>query len=172
MEMKRRKQEKYETEEQAEIKKFIIVLLGLVIIIVGIYFFTRAFVTKDLFNKGEDVTYTEGTINYDTVIVGNMLSRPYTEYYVMAFDSESTQANYYNTVVSKYTKEEKASKVYYLDLNNELNKPYVATDENRSTSYKSLDELKFGELTLIKVKNEKVTKFITNIEDIKKEFGI
>lgn len=170
--MKKEKNRKYVTEEQAEIKRFIFVLVGLIIIIVGIYFFTRAFITKDLFNKTSDVKYTEGQINYDVAIVGNMLNRPLTEYYIMAFAGTSTQVNYYNTVVSKYLNEENALKVYYIDLDNALNKDYVAKDEKASTTFKSIDELKFGEITLLKVKNGKVTKFITNVDDIKNELNI
>jgi len=166
------KNKKIETEEQKEIKKFIFVILGLVIILVGIYFFTRAFVTKDLFNTSEK-TYQEGTINYDIAIVGNMLTRPNKEYYVMAFHSDNADAIYYNALIGKYMQKEKAEKVYYIDLDNALNKKYVAEkEEEKSTSFKTIKDLKLGELTLLKVKEGKVTKYITNIEEIKKELDI
>ena len=156
-----------------EIKKFIFVILGLVIIIVGIYFFTRAFVTKDLFKDASEKTYQEGTINYDVAIVGNMLNRPNTEYYVIAFNGEEAEAIYYNTLVNKYMQNEKALKVYYVDTENELNKKYVAeNEESKSTSFTSLDKLKLGNITLIKVKNGKVSNYITSVDSIKKEWNI
>lgn len=171
--MKKDKKIKYVTEEQKEVKKFICVLLGLVLVIVGVYFFTRVFITKDLFNnKTNEVTYTDGTINYDVAIVGNMLNRPYDEYYLMAFDSESTKVNYYNTLASMYISSKKSLKLYHIDLANELNKKYIAEDNNISKKFESIDKLKLGEVTLIKVKNKKVTKFITNIEDIAKELTV
>ncbi len=171
--MKKNKKMKFETEEQKEIKKFIFVILGLVIIITGIYFFTRAFITKDLFkNKNANAEYTSGVINYDVAIVGTMLNRPQEEYYVLAFNSEDTNVNYYNALVSKYTAKEESLKIYHIDLSNELNKEYVATDENISTKFDSIDNLKLGKITLIKVKNQKVTKFITNIDKIKEELTI
>lgn len=166
------KVKKYETEEQMEVKKFIFVLLGIILIVVGIYFFTRAFVTKDLFKQASDVTYTSGTVNYDVAVVGTMLNRSDKEYYVVAYSSENNSATYYNTLLSKYLNNEDAMKVYYLDLNNELNKEYVATDENISKSFTSIKELKFGNITLLKVKDGKVTKFITDLEKIKVELGI
>ena len=95
------KVKKYETEEQMEVKKFIFVLLGIVLIVVGIYFFTRAFVTKDLFKQASDVTYTSGTVNYDVAVVGTMLNRSDKEYYVVAYSSENNNATYYNTLLSK-----------------------------------------------------------------------
>ncbi len=167
------KKEKFETEEQKEIKKFIMVLVGLIIIIIGIYFFTRAFVTKDLFkDKTSEKEYTTGVINYDVAIVGNMLNKPQAEYYVLAYNSENTQSGYYQTIASKYKSNEKALKVYTLDLNNALNKSYVGTEEDKSTKFTSLEELKFGEVTLMKIKNGKVSKFITNIDNIKKELAV
>lgn len=170
------KNRKYETEEQQEIKKFIFVLLGIIIIIVGIYFLTRAFVTKDLFkNTDISLNYETGVIDYDIAIVGNMLSKSQSEYYVMLFGSEETEAIYYNALVTKYMneKKEKALKVYYVDLENHLNKKYIATnEEEKSTSFTSIHELKLGSLTLVKVKNGKVSKFLTTEETIKKEFGI
>lgn len=171
----KKENKKYVTEEQKEIQKFLLVLLGLVIIIIGIYFFTRVFVTKDLFKENER-DYQVGAINYDLAIVGNMLSKPYNEYYVMAFSNEDTQATYYNTLVSKYLseKKDKALKVYYLDLSDALNKKYVSEDGNSSTLSKnfSLDDLKLGEITLMYVKDGKLSKIITDIDAIKKEWGI
>ena len=170
--MKKNKNIKYETEEQKEVKKFIFVVIGLVIVIIGVYLFTKAFVTKDLFDDKNNTDYTEGIINYDTAIVGNMLNRPYAEYYLIAFDSKSLQQNYYSTLISKYKSNEKSLKVYQIDLSNELNKQYKAQDGNESKNFESIDKLKLGEVTLIKVKNKKVTKFVTNLDEIAKELTI
>lgn len=170
--MKKNKIKKYETEEQMEVKKFIFVLVGLVIILVGVYFFTRAFVTKDLSKKTEDVSYTEGKVNYNAVIVGTLLNRPNKEYYVIAYSSEGASASYYNTLTSKYVSKESALPMYYLDLENELNKDYMASDENASKSFTNIKDLKLGSLTLIKVKEGKVAKFMINEEEMKKELGI
>lgn len=172
--MNKIKKEKYETEEQKEVKKFIFVVIGLVIIIVGVYLFTRAFVTKDLFNNKENnETYTEGIINYDVAIVGNMLNRPYDEYYLIAFDSENTRVNYYNAIVNNYVYAKDSIKIYHIDLANELNKKYISKeDETISNKFESIEKLKLGEITLIKVKNGKVTKYLTTIDKIKEELTI
>ncbi len=165
---------KYATEEQKEVKKFIFLVLGLVLIIVGIYFFTRAFVTKDLNKKEENgYTYTEGSVNENIVIAGTMLNRPEKEYYIAAFSGEDVNLSYYNVIISKYTEEEKALKVYHLNLDNELNQKYRASEgETASTKFTNLEELKLGKFTLIKVKDGKVTKFITDIEKAKSELTI
>lgn len=172
--MNKNKQVKFETEEQKEIKKFICVLVGLIVIVVGIYFFTRAFITKDLFdNNKNEISYQEGAFNSDIATVGTMLNRPYEEYYLIAFDSDGTKVNYYNTLVSKYMSSKDSLKIYHIDLANELNKKYVAVeDEKITTKFDSISNLKLGEITLVKVKNKKVVKFLTNIEDISKELTV
>lgn len=171
--MKKVKIKKYETEEQLEIKKFVFVLMGLIFIIIGIYFFTRAFVTKDLFKNTDEISYTEGKINYNAIVVGTMLNRPYKEYYVIAYSNEDNEASYYNTIVSKYTQKTKKEKIYYLDTENAMNQKYVAKElEEASKSFTDIKNLKLGNITLLKIKSGKVEKYITNIEDIKKEFDI
>lgn len=99
--MSKNKLGKIETEEQAEIKKFILVLGGLIVILVGIYFFTRAFVTKDLFNKkkSDEINYQVGVISDTNIIVGNLLNRPYEEYYALAFSSKSNLVGYYLSLI-------------------------------------------------------------------------
>ena len=67
---KRIKKESYQTEEQLEIKKFLIILLVVVILVGIVYLFTRIFVTKDLFNKNEEKTIIPGEINYDKTTIG------------------------------------------------------------------------------------------------------
>lgn len=171
--MKKIKQQKYVTEEQLEIKKFIIVLLGLVLIIVGIYFFTRAFVTKDLGKKESDITYQTGAIDYSTAIVGTMLNRPVSEYYVFAFKKTNEKAAEYQQYITDYRNQAKSLHIYTVDLDNELNKKYVAGENDSvSKSFESLDKLKLGNITVIKVKDGKVEKFLTKTKDIKKELKL
>lgn len=161
-----------QTTEQLEVKKFLFVLLGLIIILVGVYYFTRAFVTKDLIKTTSEVNYQDGIINYNVVVVGTMLNRVENEYYVMAFSGKDIKTAEYNTLISKYGKVEKSLKVYYLDTDNELNKKYVATDDKVSTTFTNLKELKLGNLTLLKIKEGKVVKLLTSEDKIKKEFNV
>ena len=102
------KVEKVQSEEQIEIARFIRILIILVVLILGIYFFTRIFVTKDLFNsKDENPSATPGVINYDTTLIGSMLSKPEKEYYVIAYSSEDiTNSIYYSGLVTNYKKNE------------------------------------------------------------------
>lgn len=169
-ETKRIKKEKYHTDEQLEAIRFVKILLVLVILIVGIYFLTRAFVTKDLFNKKETDNTVQGEINYNTTLIGSMFSKPEEEYYVMIYDTENINAVYYSGLASNYSRKEKALKVYFADLNNGLNKKYVAKEnENVNVNTIDFDEFKVGELALIKVSKGKIVKALTEEEEIAKE---
>ena len=69
------------TEEQKEIKKFLLILGIVIILVIGVYFFTKIYVVKDTNDK--DDTKTEVTFNYNKTILGSLFNRPYDEYYVI-----------------------------------------------------------------------------------------
>jgi hypothetical protein len=75
----------YATSDQEDVKKFIIVVLVVAGLLVGVYFLTRIFVTKDLIPKEE--TVTPGEVNYNVATVGTMLNRPYDSYYVLIYST-------------------------------------------------------------------------------------
>ena len=61
------------TEEQIELKKFIIILLGVFIIIVATYFLTRNVVDKNSKNNTENNKKAEVTFDYSKIILGELL---------------------------------------------------------------------------------------------------
>lgn len=172
----------YSTGEQAEVKKFIIVVLVVLLCVVGIYFLTRAFVTKDLFkHETNQEEVIKGEVNNDVAIVGTIMNRPYDEYYVAVYDS--TGKNNYemaNNVVSKY-KNLKKLHIYRVDLHEHMNKDYYKPEEV-NTKATGVDDFKFGDTTLLKIKRTKnkdgetytykIVKYITEIDQIKKELGV
>lgn len=154
------------TEEGNEIKTFIIIITIIVVLIGAVYGVTELLKKKD--NEPES-KITEGKIDYDKISVGTMLNRPYDEYYVMVYDSSKTEAVLYSTILSQYSQKEKGLKIYYCDLDNKLNAPYynVNNDGKSNSKAKTISELNFGELTLIKVKNGKINNYIEDFDKIK-----
>lgn len=165
---------KYQTAEQQEIKKFIIVILVVIACVGVVYFVTRAFVTKDLFTESENETkdVVSGTVNYEVAIMGQLLNRPYDEYYAVIYNNvEGDYIADMSTLVYDYTSKEKHLHMYTIDLSNELNKGYY-DPENVNTKAKKLSDVKVGDITLIKVKNGKIDKYIVDYAKMKKELGI
>jgi len=162
----------YATSEQKDIKSFIIVIIVVLCCVGLIYLATRAFVTKDLFNKDkeEEVT-TPVNVNYDKAIVGNMLGKPEKEYYVVVYDMTGNYMSDMSSIVSSYNGKEKHLHIYTVDLSNKLNADYYDV-ENENVKATSVEDFKFGDITLIKVVDGKVKTYITDLTKMKKELGI
>lgn len=164
----------YKTEEQKEITKLIIIILVVTCLVAGAYLVTRAFVTKDLFDKGtqEEKVVVPGEINYDVTIVGSILNRPYSEYYVVVYDTTNKDyATDIRSYVATYSAKAKHLHIYTVELDNPLNKDFY-DPENVKLDTKNVEELRFGDVTLLKVKKGEITKAVTDLEKIKKELGI
>ena len=159
----------YATSDQEDVKKFIIVILVVAGLLVGVYFLTRVFVTKDLIPKEE--TVVPGEVNYNVATVGTMLNRPYDSYYVLIYSTAGEKSQEMQVVYSNYINKSGHAKMYILDLNNSLNADYY-DPANENVKAKSVDEFKFGEFTLIKVVNGEVNKYINDITKIKAELGV
>ena len=168
-ELKKLARQVTETEEQSVIKKFIIIVLVLAVLIIGVYFFTRAFVTKDL--KKAEEQKTEITFDYTKTVLGALLNRPYDEYYVLVYNSEDLKANYYSGIVSSYQMKENAIKIYVADLNDSMNEKFYNSKKSNPNA-KTIDELQVGDLTLIKVNDKTISKYIEKEEDIRLELGL
>ena len=72
--------------------------------------------------------------------------------------------------LNKYKENEDALKVYFIDLNNELNRKYynVNNDNISNKSAKSISELDLGDITLIKILNKEINDYIDDITNIEK----
>ena len=168
---KKLKIEKYRSEEQTEMIRFIRILIIVVVLIVGIYLFTRIFVTKDLLNsKEEEKEAIAGEINYNITMIGSLLKHPEEEYYVMIYNTENLRSIYYSGLMTNYAKNEDALKVYFADLNKELNQKFY-NPENINLDVTNISDLKVGDLTLIKVRNSKIVEIWNNEEDIANELA-
>jgi hypothetical protein len=169
---KRIKKETYHTEEQEEVIRFVKILVIVIILVLVVYLFTRLFVTKDLLNNSTtEKEVTAGSVDYDAMIIGTMLSKS-DDYYVILYNSEDLNSVYYSGLVNAYSNNDDALKVYTIDLSNELNKSYV-TDNESEINLKTTDLSKFkvGNLALLKISNQKITKALTTEEEIAEELS-
>ena len=163
----------YANNDAGEIVNFLIIILIIALLCGGIYLATRAFITKDLFNKeSKTEEVVEGAINYDVATMGTMLNRPYDEYYVVIYNaSEGEYISDMSSLVYSYKALEKHLHMYTVDLSNALNKTYY-DPENVNDKAKTLSEVKVGYITLIKVKGGSIVKYITDYSKMKSELGV
>lgn len=159
------KEVKMRSETEETIKKFVILIIIMVIIVVGGYFLSRIIVDKR--DSVEQESTNAGEVDYDIASIGTLLNRPYEEYYVMIYNSEDSDAIYYSSLITNYQAKKNSLKIYYCDLSNALNAKYVANDGNTNPTAKNTEDLRFGEVTLIKVKDGKISKAYETAEKIK-----
>lgn len=162
------------TEETNELKKFLIVIVVVLLCVGGIYLVTRAFVTKDLFKDEEPTTeeVTPVVPNYDIAIMGTMLNRPEDTYYVVIYNTvEGDYVADMSALVSSYNAKEGHKHIYTVDLSDYMNQSYY-DPENVNVKAKTLEEVKVGDITLIKVRKGKIDKYIVDLAKMKKELGL
>ncbi len=157
------------TEDGNEIKRFIIIVLVITVIAGVVYFVTEKFTKKDEEEYVDPIQ--AGSIDYDKVIVGTIFNRPYDDYYVLVYNSEDQNAVKYSNLMATYTESMIGNnkKIFFCDLNNALNKDYydVNADKKSNPKAKSLEELDFGDLTLLEIKSGKIVKYSESYEEIK-----
>lgn len=152
-------------EETSDFKRLLIILGIVVVVIIGVYFVSKLIVDKRKENSNNNEIIT-GKIDYDIVSVGTILNRPYDEYYVMVYNGEDTDAMYYSSLITAYQAKEKSLKIYYCDLSNTLNSKYISTSDKGNSNAKKTEEFSFGKVTLMKIKEGKITSYIENLDKI------
>lgn len=169
----------YANSEASELGKFAIIILVIVIFVGAVYLCTRAFVTKDLFKKEDSDTkeVVQGEVNYDVAIVGNMLEKSEKEYYVVIYNaSEGDYISDMSSLVYAYNSKESHLHMYTVDLSNIMNSSYYSPEEV-NVNAKTIDEIKLGDITLIKVKKDKkgnnvIDKYIVDYSKMVTELGV
>lgn len=153
------------SESPNEIKTFVIIIIIIAILIGVIYGVTE--LLKDEPEATQNAT--TGEIDYNKVSVGTILNRPNDVYYVLIYNSEDDDAILYSTILTKYMQKQEYAKIYFCDLNSILNAKYKDknNDGKSNPQAKEISEFDFGKVTLIKVEEGKITKYIENFEEIK-----
>ncbi len=165
--MKKNKLPKYESEAQAEIKRFLIILGGVVLLTAIIFLYT-----KYIINDGDVRIPTrisqEGEINHEVVTVGTMFNRVDSEYYVLVYDDKDVSSSYYLNLANIYNSKAEKLAFYYCNINNALNKDFRA-DKNKPENIlaETINEVSFGNIALVKIKDGKIINYYNEKESIK-----
>lgn len=146
-----------------ELRKYIIVLVGIVVIFLGLYIFTGKVVTKDMDKDNTDTVEIE--IGYNEILIGSILNRNYTNYIVLIYNVsfDSDLSDLYNT----YSAKENVTKMFYVDLSKKFNNKYYNIG-TKTTIPENIKDIKVGDYTLFYINKGNITKMITNREEIVK----
>ena len=110
-------------------------------------------------NKGiKNNDNVEKTIQYEEIILGNLLNRNETSYYVLVYNDQKDYNTLYNTLITEYEKEENALPIFYIDMNNAFNEPFKNEVNDFSNN---VSELKIKEDVLFLIKDSKISAHYT-----------
>ena len=129
-------------------------LVAIVCLVSLVFYLITVFINKD--DKKESDTKTPATIQYDYILVGDILSKENDSYYVLAKMSNDLNTKAYEAYLSNYKSVKDAKRVYYVDLNNPFNEKAISTKSKFNTT----DALKvrFNETTLLLIQKGKIIK--------------
>lgn len=139
---------------------FKIVLIVCAVLIV--FYFITLFVNDS--GKTDDYSSNNvASIQYDKILVGQILNRNEDEYYVLVEKENDQYLELYNYYLSSYEGESKGLKYYKVDLSDVFNRNYVG---EKTLLDGDISSFRFSDTTLLKIKNGVLTKIYDNREAI------
>ena len=154
-------------EEDKAVRNFIIIFVIVLLFVVGLYFVTKL-INKDSETKSDDTNNTtEVTVDNTKAIVGTMLQKAEDNYYVILYNSDDSKSSEYSSLATKYQAKKDVLPLYIVDLSNALNKKYYDKD-NINLSSNNINDLRFGDITVIEVKNGEIVKSYDTVDKIEK----
>ena len=144
------KKETLETMFDTSYKSMMIIVI-VTLLIIGLAIGIASIVKK---NQKKTIDTSNAVIQYDEILLGNLLEQSNNAYYVLVYSKDDKNLNTYNTYLSNYKTKDNSLRVYYSVLENGFNKKYVSDAKNYFVS--NIDDLKLMSTTLLKVEGKKV----------------
>jgi len=140
----------------------LITMVVVVTVIFLIFYGITLFVTRDKKSAKEEAP---AQIQYDEILVGNLLEQPNSEYYVLVTVSEDKHISLYTSLLSKYKSQKDSIRYYTANLDNPFNTRFK--DEKSELSITDIKDLKVSQSTLFKIKDKKITNTYEGKDKIK-----
>lgn len=148
-----------EETESYNIKKAII-CFAILVVIIGIFYGITTLVVNNKNKKeesNENNSYTN--IQYDEIIVSNILKQTASDYYVLATTKNDDNYKQYISDFTTYTTKKNALPSYRIDLDNSFNKKYLQDESNFDNELPV-----FSGSTLIRVTGGSITEIYESSE--------
>ncbi len=157
-------------DDNKEIRNFIIIFIIVILAVIGIYFFTKNIVKKEentSNTENKETTNKEVTMDTTAAIVGNMLNKQESDYYVILFKNDDENVGTYMNMKTEYNSSKNALPVYVVDLSSGLNSKFYDPN-NINIKGNNVNDYRFGDITLLEIKNGSIFKYYTSVDEIKK----
>ena len=144
-----------------EVSKLIKIIISVVVIYLGFFILTKVSIDKKIKDNKEKEDMIEAEIQFEEIILGNLLEQKESEYYVLVTFEDDVYNPLYNNYFISYSSKENALQKYNVNINNAFNKKHI-TDKTDS----DIENLMFKETTLLKIKYKKIYKIYEGREKI------
>jgi len=141
----------------------IVKILSIVIICFTIVYFATAIINGEL---GGSKKAEEVEIQNEEILITETFVKTDKEYMIIYYDfNDKMYAGLYDMIVDNYKASKDAISMYRVDLSSKLSERYIS--EKSNTNPTSLENLKITGATLIRFKDNKVTKYVEGKDNIK-----
>ena len=129
--MKKIKQKKIQPkpvtlDDNYQAKNMFIIIIIMVVLLVPLYFITTLVLNNNKDNEEEVVDTTPVQIQSEKILVGQLLNRPNSSYYVIAYKKDNKMITLFDNYINDYKNNEEHLEFYKIDLDDGLNKGYIS----------------------------------------------
>lgn len=156
----KKRERKVELTAEDKIKSAIYTVVGVFLFFGLMYLCVLGLNKIGAFEEGYKKPDTKTEFSYEKIMIGNVFNRSEKSYYVL-FD------NYKNYMVNNYIDsliKDSDEVVYKVDMSLSENASHISDESNKSAS--NSEELKINDITLIKISNGKIVKYLTGSDEI------
>ncbi len=153
-----------------ELSKLIKIVL-IVTAIMAVFYIITLLVTNKTDNtndKKDNAQNEKAIIQYENIIIGNMLKKGGTYYVLIEADNDNRTAEY-DSLVKTIKSGDDAPTIYKANLTDAFNKVYLAKEENYYVT--NMAEFKVTGTTLVKVNDGKIDSVYNNYDAIKNKLN-
>lgn len=144
-------------EEISKLIKIVVIIITLFIV----FYLITVLVTKEKELESEKVPTT---IQYDKILIGEMLNQDPESYYVIITREDDEYVSLYANYLYIYSMKENSLRYYTANLDDVFNNSYLAEEANIEVT--TLNGLKLNSTTLVKVSNKKISAIYNEKETI------
>lgn len=144
-------------------------IFGILILILVIIYIGTAIVNGEIKFKNESEAEEDVLIQNEEILAGSTFMMSEKDYIVLYYDYTKVNAGVYDMLYSNYNSSQNAlPKMYKVDLSKGFNKSYLSNKDELNENPNNASELELKNPTLIRIKNNKVVKFVDSEDEIKK----
>ena len=156
----KKRERKVVVNETDKIKSAVYTVIGVLLFFGLMYLCVLGLNKIGAFEEGYTKPETKTEFDYEKIMIGNVFNRSENTYYVLFDNYKDYKVDSYINSLIKDSDEV----VYKVDMSLSENASHVSDDNNKNAS--SSDELKINDITLIKISNGKIVKYLVGTEEI------